>query len=91
MAATSPGPTAGRWRPARPADRNIRLASPAALNIAEGDYAGGATLTIKVPTGGATIYLAPGEAFYLDVDPRERVYAVAVAGTQAINVLARGV
>lgn len=74
------------------------------LNQAEGDYIDGASLLVKVPAGGATIYVggsdvtssngyavAAGEALACDVDPAERLYAVTASGTQTAYVLARGI
>lgn len=78
-------------------------ATAAALNGPESDFTGGASIAVKVPVGGSTVYVGgpgvtaatgypvtAGEAVYLDLDPAERLYAV-TAASQVVNVLARGV
>lgn len=75
------------------------LAIPADVGIEPG-----CALAIKVPTGGATVYLggsdvdttngypiAGGETMAVDLEPREAAYLVVAAGSQAVNVLAAGV
>lgn len=62
------------------------------------------SLLIKVPSGGATVYIgssavttstgfpvAAGEAYAFDLDAAETVYGVVASGTQAVNVLRTGI
>lgn len=70
----------------------------------ETDRASGHSVLVKVPSGGATVYIggsgvttaagypvAAGEAFSFDLSPGDDLYGVVAADTQAVNVLRTGV
>ena len=73
------------------------------LSVTETDYVGGASFAVKVPSGGATVYvgasgvttatgfpLAAGDTLQVDVDKGESLYGVVAAGTQSVSVLRQG-
>lgn len=68
-----------------------------------GGVTSGQSILVKVPTGGATVYLgssavtttvgfpvAAGEAYAFDLGANETLYGVVATGTQAVNVLRAG-
>ena len=73
------------------------------LSTAETDFVGGAAFAVKVPSGGATVFvgasgvntsagfpLAAGETLLVDLDAGESLYGVVASGTQLVNVLRQG-
>jgi len=79
--------------------------SATALSAAEGSGSDAASVAVKVPTGGATVYVggsdvttangwpvAAGESVTLNLlAAGERVYGIVAASTQNVNVLRQGV
>lgn len=68
------------------------------------DNAAGHSLVVKVPAGGATVFvggpgvtttagypLAAGESFSADLTPGDALFGIVATGTQAVNVLRVGV
>lgn len=74
------------------------------LSAAETDGDARLSLLLKVPTGGATVFLggsgvttatgfpaAAGEPYAFDLAPGDALYGIVAASTQAVNVLRTGV
>jgi hypothetical protein len=85
---------------------SVTVATTATLLSAssETDHASGQSVMVKVPTGGATVYIggsgvtsaagfpvAAGEATAFDLSPEDALYGITASGTQAVNVLRTGV
>lgn len=74
------------------------------LSSTTDDYASGHAVLVKVPTGGATVYVggagvttgagfpvAAAEAVAFDLTPGDVLYGIVAADTQAVNVIRTGV
>jgi hypothetical protein len=77
------------------------------LTAVEADAISGSAVTVRVPSGGSTVYLggatvddtganagfavASGEALSIDLDPGESLYGVVASGSQTVHVLRSGV
>lgn len=74
------------------------------LSSGTDDNAYGHSVLLKVPTGGATVFLggagvtaaagfpaAAGEPYTFDLAPGDALYGIVASGSQAVNVLRTGV